>query len=190
MNKLVYWLLGYDKKYNRIVQDDIWLVFSWRDLQTQPSELRVLPFIALLAIGLALPFTGFTTPKVNKYSVPVLTTDILAHTPLNTVDIAEKNIPHAPSSNMISSAEGLKSMESTRPIRANTPILRHMVQPIPTVRKNAHVRIKYAVAGIELSALGRALANGAKGDVVKIQNIDSNTIVMGQIVNATTVVIR
>lgn len=190
MKKLVYWLLGYDKKYSRIVQDDIWLVFSWRDLQTQPSELRVLPFIALLAFGLALPFAGFSTPVTTSYSIPVLAIDIPAHTPLNTADIEEKNIPHTPSSNMISSAAGLEGMESTRPIRAHTPILSHMVQPIPTVRKNAHVRIKYTVGGIELSTLGRALANGVKGDVVKIQNIDSNRIVMGQIVDATTVVIR
>lgn len=64
-------------------------------------------------------------------------------------------------------------MSPRRPLLAGRAILLTEVQPPTLVRRGKRVTIQLRTRFLQLTALGKSLENGAKGDTVKVQNIDS-----------------
>ena len=76
------------------------------------------------------------------------------------------------------------SISALRPIRADEVIT------APIVKKGENLNITYKTNAMEISTLGQAMEDGAAGDVIKIRNPDSNTIIQATITGKGTAQIR
>ncbi len=67
----------------------------------------------------------------------------------------------------------LVGMSPRRPLVAGRAIMTTEIQPPTLVRRGKHVTIYLRTRQMQLTAKGKSLENGGKGDVVRIQNTDS-----------------
>lgn len=67
------------------------------------------------------------------------------------------------------------SISALRPIRAD-----EIITP-PIVYKGESVNVAYKTASMEISTVGQAMEDGATGDLIKIRNPDSNTVIQATI---------
>ncbi|MEM6852774.1 MAG: flagellar basal body P-ring formation chaperone FlgA, partial [Pseudomonadota bacterium] len=67
------------------------------------------------------------------------------------------------------------------------PITSDMVGPPTLVQKNALVVIEYATGPMLLTAKGKALDDGGKGEVVRVMNIDGSKLIQGVVTGADAV---
>jgi len=73
---------------------------------------------------------------------------------------------------------------ATRSLPANTVMTKNMVsspQPVVLIKRNQSVVISIENAGLIASATGKALQNGAVGDFIKVQNVDSKIVIMAKV---------
>lgn len=87
------------------------------------------------------------------------------------------------------SAEQLVGMEAKRNLRENTAINLSDVQYPTLIERNQSVTITYRSAAMILSAQGRALTAGSKGDMINVLNLQSNRPVQGQIMSSGEVLV-
>lgn len=73
-------------------------------------------------------------------------------------------------------------MSPRRPLLAGRAILTTEVEPPTLVRRGKQVTIQLQTRFMRLTVVGRSLENGAKGDVVKVQNIDSGATIEAVVV--------
>lgn len=66
-------------------------------------------------------------------------------------------------------------------IYAGRPIRAGDLGPPAVVQRNALVILRYEAHGLNIAAEGRALERGAAGDLVKVMNLASRAIVIGQV---------
>lgn len=87
----------------------------------------------------------------------------------------------------VSSPRRLIGMEARRSLAAGRPITSDMVGPPTLVQKNALVVIEYATGPMLLTAKGKALDDGGKGEVVRVMNIDGSKLIQGVVTGADAV---
>jgi flagella basal body P-ring formation protein FlgA len=66
-------------------------------------------------------------------------------------------------------------------ISLNRPIRREEIAMPSIINKGARIAIIYKTRNLEIRTLGEALDNGAKGDVIRVKNIASKSILQGTI---------
>jgi flagella basal body P-ring formation protein FlgA len=81
--------------------------------------------------------------------------------------------------NAILDAGGLIGMAPKRLIRPAAPVREGDVAPPILVERNAVVMMVFARAGLRLTAKGKALENGAEGDIIRVQNLQSELVIQG-----------
>ncbi len=81
----------------------------------------------------------------------------------------------------IVSAEDLIGLESRRSLHKGQPIRRSQVQPPRLVRRGEVVTLELRRPGLLLTALGRALEDGAQGQVIRLVNLDSERPLRGRV---------
>jgi len=74
--------------------------------------------------------------------------------------------------------------ELTRTIYSGTEIRDRDLQEPLLVKRNSPVTMIYRVGRLEISTNGRALSEGAKGDIVRVMNMDSRQAVEGRVTGA------
>ena len=84
-------------------------------------------------------------------------------------------------SNIIGSETQLAGMSPRRPVRAGEPLRLSDMEPPILVKKGSQVDVIYQTGALTLTARGRALEDGAMGDVVRIMNIRSNRTIEGTV---------
>ncbi|MDD9916714.1 MAG: flagellar basal body P-ring formation chaperone FlgA [Rhodospirillaceae bacterium] len=67
----------------------------------------------------------------------------------------------------------LVGMSPRRPIVAGRAVLTTEIQPPTLVKRGKHVTIHLQTKFMRLTAKGKSLQNGGRGDVVRVQNVDS-----------------
>jgi len=82
---------------------------------------------------------------------------------------------------MLVSETALVGKEPVRPLRADTPLRRSDVRRPLLVEKGALVTMVVANGPMKLSAVGKAMQDGARGDVIRLVNTDSNRTVEARI---------
>lgn len=92
--------------------------------------------------------------------------------------------------NHIVDAEEIVGKSARRPVRAGKPVRTTDVEKPRLVSKNGLVTLELRTARMQLTAKGRALDNGAKGEVVRVMNTNSNTTVTGVVVGTDTVSVQ
>ncbi len=186
--RLIDWIVGKDKPEPTLMQDGVWLMMGWKDMQDDEKNAHILPLIWLVAIVLLIPVMAFA--NTNTIDVPVPTHRIKSGTLLKAEDFELKTVNANLSHTFLVNLEDLVGKETRRFIRAGQPVHERAVRIPPDVRKNTFVQIIYQIPGISLSAKGRALEDARIGEAVKIQNIDSHKVVIGMVLANGTVKIQ
>ena len=77
--------------------------------------------------------------------------------------------------------EQLVGMEMKRTVSAGRPLTRNMVKPPTLVKRGQQVTLIAQNPHFEVRMSGKALANGAAGDRIRVQNLSSKKVVEGTI---------
>lgn len=105
-----------------------------------------------------------------------------ANTTLETVEVSR------PPSEVYTPPFGKRARAHITPGSVITDSHVHMPQPEVVIQRNETVRLKIQGKGWSITALGQALQNGRVGDTIRVRNLDSRQIIVGQ-VDASGVVI-
>ncbi len=129
------------------------------------------------------------TGRVHKLiSVPVLTKrhsrrSVIRKHDVELINVRERKV----GPDTITDAEQLVGMAAKRLIRAGAPIRTSQIQRPLLVTKGGLVTIFLKMANMNLTARGRALEDGSKGDVVRITNSQSKKVVEAKVTGANAV---
>jgi len=77
-----------------------------------------------------------------------------------------------------------------RPIQADSVLTPTMLKPAYLVKKGETVHIIALLGGLEVRMVGKALANGIKGEVINVKNLSSKKIIQTVIIQAGQVAVR
>ena len=75
-------------------------------------------------------------------------------------------------------------------IAPGRPIRDSEVTALPIIKKNALVQIEFKTANLFITTTGQAMTNGAKGEIIKIRNINSDQIVRAVVEDEHTVSVK
>lgn len=145
--------------------------------------LRIVALIvALFAAELAFAV------EPNLVGIPVLKEQLAKGTNIKAEHIGtrEVNIRQIAKTVILDKNE-IIGLETTRTLRPGNPIYIGYVRVAPDVHNNQNVSMNYNVAGIQLSAKGRALEDGNIGSYIRVLNTSSQKIVVGTIIAKNTV---
>ncbi len=121
--------------------------------------------------------------KVNGRTLRVTTIPALSKTVrkgsiINASDIRWVTIPDAQvGRNIIRDTEKLIGMTPRTQIKEGMPIRLSEVNRPTLVKRGALVKIHFNTSKISLSAIGKAIENGGKGDVIQVKNNSSDKII-------------
>ena len=111
-------------------------------------------------------------------TIPALSNTIRKGSIINTSDIRWVTLPEAQvGRNIIRDTEKLIGMTPRTQIKEGMPIRLSEVNRPTLVKRGALVKINFNTAGISLSAIGKAIENGGKGDVIQVKNNSSDKII-------------
>ncbi|SDF93800.1 flagella basal body P-ring formation protein FlgA [Limimonas halophila] len=88
------------------------------------------------------------------------------------------------------SKDNLVGLEASRSLAQDRVVRRNDVQKPVLVTRNSAVTIELKTDSMRLTATGRALEDGARGEMVRVVNTMSKKTVSGQVVGAETVAVR
>lgn len=108
-----------------------------------------------------------TVPVPNRNLMPG---DIITAEDLNWLRVRAAQVRETTASQ----ARQLVGTEPRRPLRANRPVRMTDVREPLLVHKGDFVTMVYATPTMRLTATGRALSNGSKGDLIQVLNTNSN----------------
>lgn len=112
---------------------------------------------------------------VRVVEVPVLARDIGRDEIIAASDIVIERVPLTTvRGNHIASPEDLVGFQARRGLRAGEPLSPGSVTAPVLVKRNDVVTVVYRVPGLTLTARGRSLGAGAKGDIVAVVNSQSS----------------
>ena len=69
------------------------------------------------------------------------------------------------------------------PLREGTVLLSRHLVPNWTIQAEQHVDIENTISGINVTTVGIALENGHVGDIIKVKNLNSDTVIEGFVIN-------
>ena len=130
-----------------------------------------------------------TTELAGRYeplvAVPVLAHvvargDIVSQADLKTVWLPARRLARG----LLVSADDIIGHEATRSLRPGVPLRRGDLRRPLLVKKGEPVTVRVAAGAMILTAQGRAMQDGARGDVVRVLNGKSRRIVEGRVVRA------
>ena len=82
---------------------------------------------------------------------------------------------------MLRDASDIPGKEVRRPLAANRPVQdRSLIEPRAVI-KGGKVEIRLKSKGLQLAAPGKALADGAMGDLIRVVNVSSNAILTAEV---------
>ena len=134
----------------------------------------------------------------RRVTIPVRTT-LRVPVPRRTIDRGhvlrrsdfEITEAHVPSPKLVvTDLQALLGCEVRRPLAAGHPVPRRSVDSEKLVKRGDMVKVTVAAGGFRVVMEGRALEPGAKGEVVRVVNGQSNQIVEAHVVGARTLEVR
>lgn len=122
---------------------------------------------------------------VETMAVPVLNRPIDRRDVVHASDISIVHIDkrRVPGSAVIDTSD-LVDMAAKRPLRAGEIIATADIEPPRIILRGDLVTLQYSRPGLTLSARGRAMGDGAKGDLVSVLNEQSKRTIQGIVTSA------
>jgi flagellar basal body P-ring formation protein FlgA len=135
----------------------------------------------------AMPVAGRFEETVE---VPVLKKQVRTGEVIGEEDIEMREFPiaHTRAGTITDTAE-LIGKSPSRVISAYRPIRTHEIDTPAVIRKNGIVQMRYLSPGMEISATGQAIGEGAKGEVIAVRNMTSKKVVRAVVEDQNTVTI-
>ncbi len=81
-------------------------------------------------------------------------------------------------------------MQTSRTVYAGHKLTLTSIEPPVLVKRNRMVTLSYNMGGLTITTYGRALSEGAQGDIVDIMNVDSKIRVKGIVVGPDKVMVQ
>jgi flagella basal body P-ring formation protein FlgA len=143
-------------------------------------------FRALLILVLcSLAFSAFAASDADEIDVAVPAHDIARGTVIGEADLAYKPIPALrANASIIRAFADAAGKETRRALRAGEMIRESDLKRPTLVAKGANVTMIFEAPGMQLTALGRALAEGGEGDSIPVLNPTSYRQVSAVVVSA------
>jgi flagella basal body P-ring formation protein FlgA len=88
------------------------------------------------------------------------------------------------SENYVKSGDPLNGYRLRRPVAAGSVLARDALEPAPVVHRGAQVTVRAESAGFRIETSGKALADAAPGQRVRVQQVASLKVVEGVVDNA------
>lgn len=112
-------------------------------------------------------WTEIGIPVPNRRMAPgeVIAAGDLTLIPVRTDQVGQRTI---------TDMAGLVGMETRRVLSPGRPVPASSVTAQPVVQRNRPVTLEYRQGALLITARGRALGDGALGEMVRVQNLDSN----------------
>jgi flagella basal body P-ring formation protein FlgA len=129
---------------------------------------------------------AFRTVEVPVLKSRILRGDIITEDNLEWVKMKAERVQ----SDVIVDATDLIGKTPKRGMRAGQPVRGNDVTRPILVAKNSLVMVIHSVPNMMLTAQGKALENGAEGDVVQIKNARSNQVIEAEVIGPGRVVAR
>jgi len=154
--------------------------------------LLAVPTIMLLWAGTAFANTYSVVAPARAdapaYRIVVPARDILRGEVLGESDLTYADVTGTGlASSTVTTFETLTGMQTRRALRAGESLRPDDVRRPVVVTKGQTVTMTFSAPGVELSAMGRAMAEGGLGDTVTVQNPVSFRMVMATITGPGTV---
>ncbi|MBI1273659.1 MAG: flagellar basal body P-ring formation protein FlgA [Alphaproteobacteria bacterium] len=124
-----------------------------------------------------LQHVTLTGRAVTRVAVPVLARALGAGEVIGKDDIAWIKVPGDRSTDYVRTAADLIGKEMRRGMADNLPLRARDVTPERMVRRGALVTMKVKTAMMLLTTQGRAMEDGAQGDVIRVVNTQSKRVV-------------
>ena len=192
----------------RDVSDELRIVFSNRDLDlviptTVPKTVRLEDFTYRRGAGrfsarVHAPAEGssqaratVTGKAVRMIRVPVLKRRVARDERIREADI--RWVEHSQDdirSNTVTDADTLVGNIARRPLSANELLRDTSVEEPILVEDRSLVTIKLQTKSMSLTARGRAQEDGAKGDTIRVENVQSNETVTGVVTGSGVVAVQ
>ena len=159
-------------------------------LNLDPSSGRFVAHVIAPAQGEAQASLSLTGRALMMTEVPVLGRtlrpgDVIQASDIDWVSLPVKRLGRG----MVTEQQSLIGMSPRRPIRAQQPIRVTDIETPVVVAKNSLVTIRLQTERMVLTVKGRALEDGAQGDVVRVMNVKSNSVVNALVIDAGSVVV-
>jgi flagella basal body P-ring formation protein FlgA len=100
---------------------------------------------------------------------------------INRADLVERRMPRRFVTGSVQNLEALVGQQLRRPLAAGTPVRAGDVRAPTLITRNSEVLLQLKRNGLALSVRGKAMQNGALGDMVDVMNIRSKKIVQGTV---------
>lgn len=159
-------------------------------LTLDPASGRFLANVVAPAQGEPQASLSITGRALEMTEVPVLTRRVNPGEVIRARDIEWMSVQaNRLTRTTVVDAATMIGMSPRRPIRAQDMVRSTDLETPVVVTKNTLVTIRLQTTRMQLSAQGRALEDGAEGDVVRVMNTKSNTTVNAIVIDAGTVVV-
>jgi flagella basal body P-ring formation protein FlgA len=112
--------------------------------------------------------------------------ELLESTNLQLVDYQNKST----SPDIITSIEDAENLQALRHLRPGMILRYSYVREKPMVNKNKQVKLIYNKPGIVLESNAKALQDGNLGDVIKVQNTQTNKIINATVIEENTATVN
>jgi flagella basal body P-ring formation protein FlgA len=146
--------------------------------------IRILLVLAFSVIA----FSAFAADANTEVDVAVLKSDVARGDIIAEADLEYKAIPQIRANqSIIRAITDVAGMEARRALRAGELIRTSDIKRPTLVAKGSAVTMLFEAPGMRLSAVGRALAEGAEGDTITVLNPTSYRKVEAVVVKAGTV---
>jgi flagella basal body P-ring formation protein FlgA len=111
--------------------------------------------------------------------------ELITHADIGWVEIAANQLV----GNIAASESDLINRTPRRSLQVNAPIFLYDVVPLRLVTKGEMVTMILKTSTMYLSTQGKAVQDGAKGEVIRVQNLESNRIVDATVVGSNQVAV-
>jgi len=157
-------------------------------LNHNPETGRFTAHLIAPAEGTPLVRITISGRAIEMIEIPVLRRRMLPGEVIGERDIAWQDArADRISRNVVRDPVNLVGKSPRRPIRAEKPVLSSELRQPVLVSKNSLVTIRLQTARMVLTARGRAMEPGAKGDVIRVVNTKSNQIISASVTASGTV---
>ncbi len=157
-------------------------------LNHNPETGRFTAHLVAPAEGTPLARVTISGRAIELVEIPVLRRRMLPGEVIRETDILWQDArADRISRNVVLDPVNLVGKSPRRPIRAEKPVLGSELRKPVLVPKNSLVTIRLQTARMVLTARGRAMEPGAKGDVIRVVNTKSNQIISASVTESGTV---
>lgn len=161
-----------------------------RDLNYDPSSGRFAGTVVAPADGTPVARVPVTGRAVSMVEVPVVNRRIGRSETIGAADIDWIRVSADRAGlDVVMDAGELIGMSPRRGLAANTPVRIHDIERPIEVARGAQVTMVLETGALTISGRGRALDQGARGQVIRVINIDSNRTIEAVVTGPDTVTV-